>query len=71
MKRGLYDGTLQMFVAERPAEVDLRWLAFLRWLAQRGKFGPDPIWLPSGPYADLLPKHIRSKRRPRPAATAA
>jgi hypothetical protein len=45
-----YDGDVQMFV-ERPREVDLAHLRFLRWLAERGSLEHHPASRPFGVYA--------------------
>jgi hypothetical protein len=44
-----YDGTLQMFV-QTPREVDVRRLAFLRWLAEHGKLEHATAGPSSGPF---------------------
>jgi hypothetical protein len=44
-----YDGTLQMFV-QSPREVDVRRLAFLRWLAEHGKLEHATAGPSSGPF---------------------
>lgn len=44
-----YDGTLQMFV-QTPREVDMRRLAFLRWLAEHGKLEHAAAGPSSGPF---------------------
>jgi hypothetical protein len=44
-----YDGALQMFV-QTPREVDVRRLAFLRWLAEHGKLEHATAGPSSGPF---------------------
>jgi hypothetical protein len=45
-----YDGEVQMFV-QRPREIDLAHLRFLRWLAVRGSLEHEPAGRPYGVYA--------------------
>ncbi len=45
---GRYDSTLQMFVQE-PRDLDLRRLAFLRWLGERGRLEHEIAGPSSGP----------------------
>ena len=45
-----YDGEVQMFV-ERPREIDLAHLRFLRWLAVRGYLEHPPAGRSYGVYA--------------------
>jgi hypothetical protein len=45
-----YDGDVQMFV-QRPREVNLACLRFLRWLAVRGSLEHPPAGRPNGVYA--------------------
>jgi len=47
MAPGLYDKDLQMF-RDRPREIDLRKLMFLRWLAEHGKLEHETFGEPSG-----------------------
>jgi hypothetical protein len=44
---GKYDSALQMFV-EKPREVDMSGLRFLRFLAERGRFSNRPLSVPMG-----------------------
>jgi hypothetical protein len=46
-----YDGALQMF-CERPQDVNLAHLRFLRWLIERGQWEHAPAGPPSGPFAE-------------------
>jgi hypothetical protein len=45
-----YDSEVQMFV-QRPREIDLGHLRFLRWLAVRGSLEHEPAGPPYGVYA--------------------
>jgi hypothetical protein len=45
-----YDSEVQMFV-QRPREIDLAHLRFLRWLAVRGSLEHEPAGRPYGVYA--------------------
>src|SRR3954454_20005633 len=45
-----YDSEVQMFV-QRPREIDLAHLRFLRWLAARGSLEHEPAGQPRGVYA--------------------
>jgi hypothetical protein len=45
-----YDSEVQMFV-QRPREIDLAHLRFLRWLAVRGSLEHEPAGQPYGVYA--------------------
>ena len=45
-----YDGDVQMFV-QRPREIDLAHLRFLRWLAVRGHLEHEPVGRSYGVYA--------------------
>jgi len=45
-----YDSEVQMFV-QRPREIDLAHLRFLRWLAVRGYLEHAPAGRPEGVYA--------------------
>ena len=49
-KRSDYDGEVQMFV-QRPREIDLAHLRFLRWLAVRGYLEHPPAGRSYGVYA--------------------
>lgn len=49
-KRNDYDGEVQMFV-QRPREIDLAHLRFLRWLAVRGYLEHAPAGRSYGVYA--------------------
>lgn len=44
---GVYDGDLQMFV-EKPRELDLDKLRFLRWMVEQGKLEHAVAGEPSG-----------------------
>lgn len=46
---GRYDTSLQMFV-EKPHEVDMNHLRFMRFKAERGDFGYKPVSVPRGDY---------------------
>lgn len=46
---GPYDSSLQMFI-QAPREVDMRRLAFMRWLAEHGKLEHDIAGPASGPF---------------------
>jgi hypothetical protein len=48
----VYDGDLQMFV-EKPRELDLEKLRFLRWMVEQGKLEHTPAGEPSGKLACL------------------
>ncbi len=48
---GRYDSTLQMFVQE-PRDLDLRRLAFLRWLGEQGLLEHEVFGPPSGPFVE-------------------
>jgi len=48
-----YDGALQMFI-QTPREVDVRRLAFLRWLAEQGKLEHAAAGPSSGPFAKVV-----------------
>jgi hypothetical protein len=47
MAPGLYDKDLQMY-RDRPREIDLKKLMFLRWLAEQGKLEHETFGKPSG-----------------------
>jgi len=59
-----YDGEVQMFV-QRPREIDLAHLRFLRWLAVRGSLEHEPLGRSDGIYAldDVVSAHTDSGRR--------
>ena len=44
-----YDGALQMYI-QTPREVDIRRLAFMRWLAEHGKLEHAAAGPSSGPF---------------------
>ena len=48
-----YDGEVQMYV-QRPREIDLAHLRFLRWLAVRGYLEHAPAGRSYGVYATVL-----------------
>ena len=48
---GRYDPELQMYVRE-PAELDMRWLRFLRWLAEHGRADSPVQGAPVMPRAE-------------------
>jgi hypothetical protein len=58
---GTYDGIFQMFV-EEPRQPDLRHLAFMRWLAERGRLEHDAISPPHGEYASSVERSNRCGR---------
>ena len=62
-----YDGEVQMFV-QRPREIDLAHLRFLRWLAVRGYLEHAPAGQSCGVYAraDVVPAQT-GPSRPGPA----
>jgi hypothetical protein len=47
MAPGLYDKDLQMF-RDRPREINLNKLLFLRWLAEQGKLEHETFGEPTG-----------------------
>jgi hypothetical protein len=59
-----YDSEVQMFV-QRPREIDLAHLRFLRWLAVRGSLEHEPLGLPSGLFAvdDVVSARTEASRR--------
>jgi hypothetical protein len=68
-----YDGEVQMFV-QRPREIDLAHLRFLRWLAVRGCLEHEPVGRSYGVYAlndlvfapaDPIPRKTASARSER------
>ncbi len=50
---GRYDTDLQMFV-EKPREVNMNHLRFMRDLMEKGKFGRQPIGVPKGEFVFRL-----------------
>ena len=62
--RGVYDGTLQMFV-EPPREADSRTLRFLRWLAERGELEHPVAGPPVAPPAPPMPSAATPSRAAR------
>ena len=54
-----YDGEVQMFV-EKPREMDLAHLRFLRWLAERGGLEHVPVGRSYGAYALAYGERARS-----------
>ena len=58
---GLYDSRLQMFI-ERPRDVDLRHLRFLRWLAEHGELEHEVFGPPSGSCSAAIPDGPGSSR---------
>jgi hypothetical protein len=50
---GVYDGDLQMFV-EKPRELDLEKLRFLRWMVEQGKLEHAAAGHSSGKLVRLL-----------------
>ena len=69
--RSDYDGETQMFV-QRPREIDLAHLRFLRWLAVRGSLEHEPAGQPHGVYAvgDECEQAGRARLGDRPTAQA-
>lgn len=59
-----YDSDVQMFV-QRPREIDVAHLRFLRWLAVRGSLEHEPLGRSYGVYAldDGVSAHIDPSRR--------
>ena len=64
-----YDGEVQMFV-ERPREIDLAHLRFLRWLAVRGYLEHEPAGRSYGVYALIDGAFVQSDPMRRDTATA-
>ena len=61
-----YDGDVQMFV-QRPREIDLAHLRFLRWLAVRGYLEHAPAGQSYGVYAAVLAQIDSARRATAPA----